>query len=196
MEASGFSRVTGGNDNVPATLAGAIPMSVRATTRDDHAALKTLYPSAFPTEDLVPLVTRLLAEVPDVLSLVVEQAGAISGHVLFTPCAIDGGTHRIALLGPLAVAPPRQRRGFGTALIGTGLQQLRADGFARVLVLGDPAYYGRFGFTREALVQSPYRLPTEWIDAWQGLALQPNGDEVRGRLRPPAPWMVPALWAP
>lgn len=171
-------------------------MSVRATTPEDSADLAALYRRAFPTEDLLPLVTRLLAEVPDMLSLAIERADTLAGHVLFTPCAVAGSTQRVALLGPLAVDPRHQRLGCGAALLRTGLHQSGEAGFARVLVLGDPAYYGRHGFATELQVQPPYSLPSEWNGAWQGLALQRGGEQPAGTLRPPAPWLVPSLWAP
>lgn len=53
---------------------------------------------------------------------------------------------RLLALAPLAVASARQRRGLGAALVHRGLEAARATGFHAVLVVGDPAYYTRFGF--------------------------------------------------
>jgi predicted N-acetyltransferase YhbS len=52
-------------------------------------------------------------------------------------------------LGPVSVTPARQRRGIGGALIEEGLAQLRGSGAAGVVVLGDPAFYHRFGFASD-----------------------------------------------
>ena len=49
-------------------------------------------------------------------------------------------------MGPVAVRPDRQRSGIGQALIRAGLERLRATGAQGCVVLGDPAYYVRFGF--------------------------------------------------
>lgn len=50
-------------------------------------------------------------------------------------------------LGPVAVLSAHRRRGVAASLIRKGLAQSKADGWAAVFVLGDPAYYGRFGFS-------------------------------------------------
>ncbi len=171
-------------------------MRLRSTNAGDAANLAALYSAAFPNEDLTALVRRLLSEVPDILSLVAEVEGGLAGHVVFTPCALSGSTQRIALLGPLAVAPAMQKRGIGTALLQGGVETLRESGYTRVLVLGDPDYYGRFGFKREERIQPPYPLPANWSGAWQGRALHADAAPIEGLLCPPTPWMVPSLWAP
>lgn len=56
------------------------------------------------------------------------------------------GHPRAAGLAPLAVAPAVQRQGIGSQLARAGLEICRERGFALVVVLGDPAYYARFGF--------------------------------------------------
>jgi putative acetyltransferase len=63
-----------------------------------------------------------------------------------------------AALAPLAVRPGLQRAGVGSALVRTGLQSIPEFGAHGVLVLGDPAYYGRFGFSAEtaAKVTAPF----------------------------------------
>ena len=65
-----------------------------------------------------------------------------------------------------------------------------------VCVLGDPAYYGRFGFEPDDRVAPPYPLPQEWRSAWQSLSLCGNDRPARGTLSVPPPWRQPALWAP
>jgi putative acetyltransferase len=62
-------------------------------------------------------------------------------------------------------------------------------------VLGDPAYYARFGFRPERGVAPPFPIPEAWAEAWQGLALAPDAPAPQGRLTVPAPWADPALWA-
>jgi len=80
------------------------------------------------------------------LSLVAERDGEIVGHVAFSPVTIGGNEGCWLGMGPVAVAPDAQRRGVGAALIGQGLERIQADGWAGCVVLGDPAYYQRFGF--------------------------------------------------
>lgn len=170
-------------------------LSLRKSRPDDRAALDVLYPAAFPEEDLLPVVRELLPR-PDVLSLVATLDELVVGHVMFTMCGVEGDDVSTALLAPLGVAPAAQRTGIGSALVREGLARLVEDGIAVVLVLGDPAYYGRFGFEPECGIDTPLPIPTEWRDAWQSLALIEDGEIHGGPLVVPEPWNQPALWAP
>ncbi len=80
------------------------------------------------------------------LSLVAIDAGEPVGHAAFSPVMIDSAAGRWFGLGPLSVRPDRQGEGIGSALVRNGLEQLRSRGAEGCVVLGDPAYYGRFGF--------------------------------------------------
>ncbi len=170
---------------------------IRPGDANDLVALEALYPAAFPDEDLLPLVRALLAEAEGaVLSLVAVSGSALVGHILFTRCGVEGQGAEAALLGPLAIAPDRQRSGIGTLLIAAGLERLESCRTSRVLVLGDPDYYGRFGFAPDAAILPPYRLPQDWHDAWQSRAVGVGASAISGRLQVPAPWRDQALWLP
>jgi putative acetyltransferase len=174
-------------------LTGEVP--IRRAEPADTPDIEALYAAAFPQEELLP-VLRALSELDSALSLVASRCGAVVGHVTFTPCALGSTTERLALLAPLAVTPAQQRRGIGRALVGEGLDRLRGAGFRRVLVLGDPAYYGRLGFGREEEIAPPYPLPDAWIGALQSRDLVAGGPPLGGMLIVPPPWRHPALWAP
>jgi putative acetyltransferase len=171
-------------------------LTIRPSTPADTPALEALYAAAFPEEDLVPLVRALLAEPDGVISLVAEQGGVVAGHVAFTMCGVEGQDERAALLGPLCAAPDRQGRGVGSALVQAGFERLRADGVTTVLVLGDPAYYGRFGFEAGHDIAAPYDLPPAYVAGWQALSLVPDTPLPQGRLKVPPVWRVEALWLP
>jgi putative acetyltransferase len=113
------------------------------------AAIRLVDEAAFPTPAEAGLVDRLRADGDLVLSLVAEQDGIVVGHVVFSRIVIerddDPGT--AVSLAPVAVLPQYQRAGVGKALIARGLATLAERGESVVFVLGDPAYYGRFGFT-------------------------------------------------
>lgn len=83
------------------------------------------------------------------LSLVAQTEDTLAGHVAFSPVAIDGRTCNWFGLGPVSVRPDRQRQGIGAALIREGLSRLAAIGAKGCVVLGDPHYYGRFGFEHD-----------------------------------------------
>ena len=172
-------------------------LEIRESLPSDAALIEELYRLAFPDEDLVPVVRDLLEESLIVLSLVGTVDLALVGHVIFTTCGIETRTDKVSLLAPLGVVPAWQKRGIGSALVLEGLLRSADAGVVQVFVLGDPAYYQRFGFEPEAGVTPPYPLPKEWRGAWQSACL--NDDEQppeNGNLSVPKPWRQPALWAP
>lgn len=169
---------------------------LRPSTSEDAKALERLYRAGFPEEDLLPLVAALSAHGSGAVSVLAVQQDLVIGHVMLTPCAVAGSEERVALLGPLVVDPVRQKRGIGGRLVHSGLRQMTERGAMRALVLGDPAYYGRFGFRVETDIATPLPIPDAWRTAWQSLVLREGGGTVSGVLAPPAPWMQPALWMP
>jgi putative acetyltransferase len=80
------------------------------------------------------------------ISLVAEMSGQVLGHIAFSPVAISDGSPDWYGLGPISVAPARQRQGIGTALMREGLTRLKALGANGCILVGDPDYYQRFGF--------------------------------------------------
>ena len=83
------------------------------------------------------------------ISLVAEHGGALVGHVAVSPVRISDDSQGWYGLGPVAIVPAFQRQGIGMRLIEQALLSLRGLGAAGCVVLGDPAYYGRFGFRAE-----------------------------------------------
>lgn len=170
---------------------------IRRSEAHDVPELSRLYLAAFPSEPLMPVVDALLGEVGGVVSLVAVRESEVVGHIMFTLGHVDGSDRAVALLGPLAISPPWQRSGIGRRLVAAGLERSASKGVVRVLVLGDPAYYGRLGFATETDILPPYELPPGWLPAWQSII--PPGVhtiDVRGQLGLPAPWLDRALWAP
>ena len=80
------------------------------------------------------------------LSLVAVVDGEVAGHVVATRAKIEPSGLPVLGLEPLGVLPRRQRRGVGTALVHALLGAAEARDETLVGVLGEPAYYGRFGF--------------------------------------------------
>lgn len=115
---------------------------------DDLNEILAVHRAAFGREDEARLVEQLRASGRNTFELLAEQQGEIVAHVLFSPIRVEHGDDDQALgLAPMAALPAWQRRGVGTTLIHDALQALAASPFRAVVVLGDPAYYGRFGFT-------------------------------------------------
>ncbi|MGB3456008.1 MAG: N-acetyltransferase [Litorimonas sp.] len=91
-----------------------------------------------------PIVDRLRKDGDLTVSLVAEDAGTLVGHIALSPVTVEGESDGLYGLGPVSVRPDRQRQGIGSALIREALSRL-PDAKAVVLI-GDPAYYSRFGF--------------------------------------------------
>lgn len=111
------------------------------------------------------------------LSLVAEVDGEVVGHVVCTRGRVD--TTPALGLGPLSVRPDFQRRGVGKALMHTVLGAADALDEPLVALLGDPAYYSRFGF-RPADELGIVPPDPEWAQYFQVRALHAYRPEVRG----------------
>ncbi|MCD0505779.1 GNAT family N-acetyltransferase [Bordetella petrii] len=108
------------------------------------------------------------------LSLVAVEHGQVVGHVAFSPVCIHRGQEVMVGwhgLGPVAVGPPAQGRGIGSMLVAEGLARLRGRGAAGCVVLGQPHFYGRFGFRADPALLLP-DVPPEYFmaQAWRGRA--------------------------
>lgn len=80
------------------------------------------------------------------ISLVAEAEASLIGHVAISPVSISDGASGWFGLGPVSVLPQYQRRSVGSQLTRAALQILRERGASGCVVLGEPEYYGRFGF--------------------------------------------------
>jgi putative acetyltransferase len=94
----------------------------------------------------VALMSALRTDGDVVVEMAAEADGEILGHVMFSRMVADPAACRLAALAPVAVRIDRQNQGTGDALIRAGLAACREIGIDAVIVLGDPEYYGRFGF--------------------------------------------------
>ena len=134
--------------------------TIRAETEGDADAIRALTQAAF---EAAPHASGTEAAIVDALreagalslSLVACEdgghgQGALLGHVAFSPVSIESGEPHWYGLGPLSVRPDRQREGLGSALVRTGLTRLRERGARGCVLIGDPAYYARFGFENRA----------------------------------------------
>lgn len=121
------------------------------------------------------IIEKLRADGALDLSLVAEQDGEVVGHLAASTARI-GTQDRWALIGPLAVLPSRHRQGIGTALMAEALRRLRATSRGVALV-GDPAYYGRFGF-RAYPHLSVAGCPPEVVQALPFDDTEPHGELI------------------
>ncbi|MBT1090853.1 GNAT family N-acetyltransferase [Streptomyces sp. Tu102] len=121
----------------------------RAETSADIRAVRDINLAAFPTSEEADLVDALREDPSWIegLSFVsTDGDGRPVGFALLTRCHI--GDVPALCLAPCAVRPEWQRTGAGSAAVRAALAAARDMGEHHVVVLGHPAYYPRFGFTR------------------------------------------------
>ena len=146
---------------------------IRPAEPADAAGIRTLHEAAFPTAAEADLVEALAREGDAAVALVEERQGEIVGHVLLSRMAVTGDGRALRALGlaPVGVLPGFQGGGIGTGLIDAALGIARATGEELVFVLGEPDYYGRFGFS--AATAAPFA--SSYAGPWfMALALQPG----------------------
>ena len=153
-------------------------LKVRYEEAGDIPAVRNVVFRAFRSQDEPRLVDRLREEGAAALSLVAEVDGKIAGHVLFSPMTLDPENPayegRVFGLAPLAVLPEYQKTGIGTSLVQRGLSLGITLRWKLVFVLGDPAYYSRFGFKQASSYNffSEYDAP---LDVFSVVSLDPTG---------------------
>lgn len=124
---------------------------IRQELSSDVAAIHALTVAAFlnaphtaHTEQFIVDALRRAGSLT--ISLVAEQDGEVVGHVAVSPVTISDGSGGWYGLGPISVRPELQRRGIGSLLMEAALGLLQERGAAGCALVGDPAYYSRFGF--------------------------------------------------
>jgi putative acetyltransferase len=161
-------------------------LTIRAEQPSDVKAIYDVEEQAFGRPLEAGMVDALRDHGKVVLSLVAEHDGEIVGHVLFSWTTIEtgSGSVREASLGPIGVLPRLQGRGIGGAMIREGLSRCRDLGFGAVFLLGNPAYYGRFGFRPARLLGITYYQGIPYEDAFQVVELREGALEgVKGVAR-------------
>ncbi|GAA1021099.1 N-acetyltransferase [Acrocarpospora pleiomorpha] len=170
-----------------------VPVLIRREGPQDVAVIRAVVGAAFakpgeaePVE--APLVDELRADVgwlPALSMVAVTGAGEVVGHVVCTR-GYAGDTAALGL-GPLSVLPGYQRQGVGLALMHATLGAADALGEPLVALLGNPAYYGRYGF-RAATgfgIESP---DPAWGEYFQVRPLAEYRPSIKGVFRYSAPF--------
>lgn len=132
-------------------------MIIRSETPDDEDGIHRITMAAFAIVSHASgfeaqIIRELRIDGNLTISLIAEDHGEIVGHIAFSPVAIGGRQDDWFGLGPLAVRPDAQRKGFGSALVERGLTMLRERSAKGCALVGNPAFYARFGFKSDGTI--------------------------------------------
>jgi len=152
-------------------------MNIRLAQETDLESILKVIETAFSDEEnkvIMNLVQELHQETtsPLIKSLVAEVDNQVIGCVSYSPIFLKSDSSIVGyILAPLAVSPEHQKQGVGSNLINAGIEMLTKDGVGVLMVYGDPAYYGRFGFKDEIghSFVPPYTL--QFPFGWTGMML-------------------------
>ncbi len=154
-------------------------MTIRNEQVEDIDTIAQLTKSAFEHEEHSShteqfIVNALRRSKQLTVSLVAVEHGNIIGHVAISPVRVSSGASGWFGLGPISVLPDRQGQGVGSALMNAALAELRQLGGVGCVVLGDPGYYGRFGFKAYPGLELP-GVPHEYFQAQAFSGAPPKG---------------------
>ena len=126
-------------------------LTIRPEEPQDRDAIHELNVAAFAREDEAKLVEELRDGNHARLSLVAVAGGQVIAHVMFSAVQVmtDAGPMQALALAPVSVQPEHQKQGLGSALVQDGLRLAAQRHHRVVLVVGDAAFYARFGFSQE-----------------------------------------------
>ena len=154
-------------------------MLIREELPDDIDSIEAVTIEAFLTaphaDNTEQFIVRSLREAGALsISLVAETKGKVIGHVAISPVTISDGTKRWFGLGPISVLPDYQGIGIGSQLVVDVLEKLQNIGASGCVLLGDPAYYSRFGFKPETSMVLA-GVPPEYFQALSFSDSMPKG---------------------
>jgi len=148
-------------------------VSIRPETPKDVDSIRYVNDQAFGQIGEGAIVDKLRNRNALTISLVATRGDKVVGHIAFSPVVIESqcSSFEAVALAPMAVLPADQRKGIGSQLVRSGLEECRRLGHEVVVVLGHPDYYPRFGFVRgkQRGIDCEFEVPDE---AWMVLELK------------------------
>lgn len=150
-------------------------MLIRTEIPVDAARIDRLLRKVFDNDAEADLVQQLREDGLLTLGVVAtDDEGQVIGYAAFSPVSVMGEDRQWVGLAPLAVAKHYQKQGIGRQLIYEGLDALNEFSYAAVVVLGEPDFYGRFGFKPAA----DYGLHCRWPGTEHAFQVYPLADNT------------------
>ena len=152
-------------------------MTIRLKDSADWQAIYAIYMAAFGQSAEADLVRNMQND-GDLLLSVIAYNDQPAGHIAYSCLRLhETPSIKACVLAPLAVVPSFRQQGIGAELVRHSLERLTNGGYDLVVVLGEPHYYGRFGFDPKLAekLKTPYDGPY-----LQALALSDQGKGAHG----------------
>ena len=167
---------------------GGVVWTVRPAGPGDNGAILEVVGQAFTGPDHdgqeevdIVLQTWQLGAGIEGLELVADVDGTVVGHVLGARADLQG--RELLAIAPLAVAPTWQGRGIGSALMTELLDRADDLGWPMAVLLGNPEFYGRFGFEAAGPLGLVYRPVGQGDPHFQARRLSSFESSLRGEVR-------------
>jgi putative acetyltransferase len=168
-------------------------VDIRPERLDDIEAIRAVQAAAFRRPDQpdampmeAPLVDELRADpaawIGELSLVAVDDADDVVGHVVCSRAWVGEQRHPVLGLGPIGVRPDLQGAGIGSGLVRGSVEVANARHEPLIGLLGNPAYYGRFGFVRSTDhgIDAP---DPAWGEFFQVLPLADHDPSVIGTFR-------------
>lgn len=159
-----------------------IPASLQLIT----AAFATAAHSDGNEAELTTALRASTAYRPEFDVIAQTTAGTLIGHGLLSMAHITSrhgiAPQTVAVLAPLAVLPEYQGQGIGRRLLGALEERAVKADVTAISILGDPAYYGQFGYVPASQwhISAPFPVDDQFFMMKQ---LTPHAlDDVAGTL--------------
>lgn len=134
--------------------------------REIHALTKAAFaPMHFSDGSEPDIIDRLRRDGDLTLSLVAMRGQELVGHVAFSPATVGTESQGWHALGPVSADPELQKQGIGKAIVTDGLSRLSNLGAKGCVLIGNPRYYSRFGFSGDGRVSYKDTPPgvAQWL---------------------------------
>ena len=152
---------------------------IRQETANDYDEIYNLIKTAFETakvkdgdeQDFAVNLRNSSNYIPE-LALVAEIDKKLIGHIMFTKTYVecnDGDKYEGLLIAPVSVLLEYRDKGVGSSLIRKGFDIAKKLGYKAVFLVGNPAYYHRFGFRSSASFGIKYihDIPEQFVMAYE-----------------------------
>lgn len=151
--------------------------SLRKASEQDLPAVLQLHRAAFPAEEveqIIQVVNELWSDTTDATHsalhwVITAHQTTIVGHLSLSSITTQDSQMVGWILAPLAVVPTHQGQGLGSELVDHAIRHAMRSHQPRILVYGDPAFYGRFGFDRQQAINVKPPFPLTQPLGWQGI---------------------------